>query len=74
MAFAPHEVARMTNPLKTLPPDVLEHAREYASDVFEPQPIAKKIKSLTFTHRLPSGCECYIFDSASEHHSLPLGS
>ena len=61
MALAPHEVAclstRMTNPLKTLPRDVLANVRSFASDRLQPHPIAVLIKTLTFTHRLPSGCQ-----------------
>ena len=45
----------MTNPLKTLPRDVLERVREVASDRVEPHPTAAMIKSLTFTHEIPAG-------------------
>ena len=38
----------MTNPLRKLPRDVLEHVREFASDRVEPHPTAAMIKSLTF--------------------------
>ena len=38
----------MTNPLRKLPRDVLEHIREFASDRVEPHPTAALIRSLTF--------------------------
>jgi len=58
---APHEVAclstRMTNPLKTLPRDVVANVRSFASDRLQPHPIAVLIKTLSFIHRMPSGCQ-----------------
>ena len=59
MAFAPHEAAcpstRMTNPLKTLPRDVLANIRSFASDRVQSHPTAAMIQALKFTIDVPEG-------------------
>ena len=61
MAFAPHEAAcpstRMTNPLKTLPRDVLANIRSFASDRVQSHPTAAMIQALKFTHNIPEGTD-----------------
>ena len=45
----------MASPFKTLPPEILEHIRQYKSDRLQPHPVAKLLHGLKVTRVSLSG-------------------